>query len=125
MNDHRLYTVYLSDLGAYTAQIVACSEGEAVNIAKTVLHEAFKGAPGLIINGREIDGRATLAETQPRREFRVQVTFQNIHAVTLPADSSDEACTHFGRLIEEDCGPWEFEQIDARPLSFKAEEVRS
>lgn len=125
MSDLRLYTVALSDLGAYTSQIVACSEDEAVSIAATVLHEAFKGAPGLAITGRETDGQATLAETQPKREFRVQVTFQHIHAVTLPADSSDEACTHFGRLIEENCGPWEFEQVDARPLSFKAEEVRS
>ncbi len=92
---------------------------------KGLRSEAFKGAPGVTINGRETDARATLAEVQPKREYQVRVTYQNVHKIILPANSSEEACTHFRRLIEENCGPWEFDQIDARSMGFKAEEVLS
>lgn len=123
-----IYDVTLTDLGTYTVTVAAEDEGDAILIAKDVLHEeAMENYPqGLVIVKRETEGVATLAETQPTKRFNVNATYSlKMTVPNVPAQYPQVAQRHAYRLYKLNDGPFGFEHAGDDVSPFTATEVRS
>lgn len=103
----QLYNVTLTDLGSYTADVVASSPEEAKAIAKEQLWEAFRKPLGYKITKRETDAAPTPATSQPPFVHSVTTLYKAKCAVMLPATTEAEAKEHFRRLLHLN-GPVDF-----------------
>ena len=121
---NQLFTVTLTDLGTYTVTVAACSLAEAQSVAKTILfEEATSLPPGMSIIKREAEAIAEPAKDLPIRQFRVSGVYSIDFAMTVPAANREEAERHAMRLYDENCGPFEFETVNARLGPFSAREM--
>lgn len=100
MGNNALYKVSLTDLGTYTADIVANSPEAAVAIAKEQLWKGFAAPRGFDIQKRETDGTASLAMVQPPLVHTVTAWHQTECALEVPAHTEAEAAEHFRRLLD-------------------------
>lgn len=97
--ENQLYTVTLTDLGTYTAAIVANSPEAATAIAKEQLWGAYRTPSGFKTDKRETDAKAQVAARQPHLMHSVQVWCQMRCAQMVPATTEDEAKEHFKRIL--------------------------
>lgn len=102
--ENQLYTVTLTDLGTYTAQVVANSPEAAAAIAKEQLWNALVKPTGFKITKRETDADAYIAKHQPHLLHSVTTWYRMKCAKLIPATTEAEAKEHFRRLLELD-GP--------------------
>lgn len=102
-----IYTVTLTDLGSYTADIAANPPEEAMAIAKEQLWVAFRKPLGFKITKRETDAAAGPSTSQPPFVHSITTLYKAKCAMMLPATTEAEAKEHFRRLIHLN-GPVEF-----------------
>lgn len=98
--ENQLYTVTLTDLGTYTAAIVANSPEAATAIAKEQLWGAYRTPSGFKTDKRETDAKAQVAIRQPYLMHSVSLWYQVRCAYQVPATTEAEAKEHVRRLIE-------------------------
>jgi len=98
--ENQLYTVTLTDLGTFTADVVANSPEEATAIAKEQLWAAYRSPAGFKTDKRETDGKAEIAARQPYLMHSVSLWYQVRCAYQVPATTETEAKEHVRRLIE-------------------------
>lgn len=110
-----LYTVTLTDLGSYTVTVAADSSNDACTLAKSILFvEATDLPPGLHVAQRDVEAVATLAETQPIRQFRMHATYSLDFSITVPASSREEAERHVKRIYDLNPCAHDYEISDDR-----------
>lgn len=97
--ENQLYTVTLTDLGTYTAAVVANSPEAASAIAKEQLWSAYRAPSGFKLDKRETDAKAQVAIRQPHLMHSVSVWYQTRCADMIPATTEAEAKEHFKRLL--------------------------
>ena len=121
----KLYTVLLTELGAYRLTVAADDSDQAERIAKRALFERDRLPDGMHIVTREADAVAEPEHNPPIRQFRVAATYKVDFELTVPAATPSEASVHAKRLYDLNCGPFEFDMLDERVSAFTAEEVVS
>lgn len=89
--ENQLYTVTLTDLGTYTAAVVANSPEAASAIAKEQLWSAYRAPSGFKLDKRETDAKAQVAIRQPHLMHSVSVWYQTRCADMIPATTEAEA----------------------------------
>lgn len=126
MNNSKIFTITLTDLGEYTATVAAYDEREAALIAKAMLFEEATQLPlGLTIVKRDCETVAKPADVQPTSVFDVRATYMLDFSIKVPAESRGQAEAHARRLYEANMGPFDFDHDGGRVSDFRAREVVS
>lgn len=117
----KAYRVKLKDVGHYTLEVVAGSERQAEDVAKTeMLNPALPGLPGLTIDTREIEAEAELAESQPKTAYRVTFWHRLKFEMTVPASDRETALRHAEWLVD-DTGPLDYDLLEEGIDGFQAQ----